>query len=60
MIEMNRTRKAPCFHASWLRIPFGSVPDTEIADRISTSYDTVRATLPRKVQATLAPRPGPT
>ena len=60
LIEMGRALKAPYFHASWVRIPFGSVPDTELTDRISTSYDTVRATLTRKVQAALAPRPGPT
>ena len=56
LIEMDRARKAPYFHASWVRIPFGHVPDDELKDRIGTAYDLIRATLTRKAQGQLAPR----
>jgi predicted DNA-binding protein (MmcQ/YjbR family) len=53
IIEMGRATRAPYFHASWLRIPFGLVPDDELRERITTSYGIIRAGLPKKLQATL-------
>ena len=57
LIDMGRAVRAPYFHASWVRIPFGLVPDDELADRIRISYGVIRATLTRKLQASLAPWP---
>ncbi len=53
VIEMGRATRAPYFHASWLRIPFGLVSDAELAERIATSYALIRASLPKKLQAGL-------
>jgi predicted DNA-binding protein (MmcQ/YjbR family) len=55
LIDLGRALKAPYFHASWVRIPFGSVEDAELVERIQTSYRLIRASLPKKLQATLAP-----
>lgn len=52
-IEMGLAIKAPYFHRSWVRIPWGHVPDAELRDRLQASYDHVRASLPKKVQAAL-------
>ena len=57
LIEIARARSAPYFHASWVRIPFGSVPENEMADRIRISCGVIRAGLTRKLQATLDPWP---
>ncbi len=48
--------KAPYFHQTWVLVPFKTAPDDEIAHRLGTSYDVIRASLPKKVQASLAPR----
>ena len=53
VIDMGRAVRAPYFHASWMLVPHGLVPDAELADRIATSYDLIRASLPKKVQAAL-------
>lgn len=55
LIEVGHALKAPYFHASWVRIPFGTVDDAELAERIAISYRIIRASLPKKLQATLAP-----
>jgi predicted DNA-binding protein (MmcQ/YjbR family) len=57
LIDMGRANRAPYLHASWVRIPFGLVPDEELADRIRISYGLIRKGLTRKVQATLEPWP---
>lgn len=57
LIDMGRAARAPYLHASWVRIPFGLVPDEELADRIRISYGLIRKGLTRKVQATLEPWP---
>jgi predicted DNA-binding protein (MmcQ/YjbR family) len=57
LIDMGRAFRAPYFHASWVRIPFGHVPDDEMADRIRISYGVIRASLTKKLQATLGPWP---
>ncbi|MEO1001401.1 MAG: MmcQ/YjbR family DNA-binding protein, partial [Pseudomonadota bacterium] len=53
LIEMGRAERAPYFHRSWVRIPWGLIAEDEMLDRLRTSYDIVRAKLPKKVQAEL-------
>ncbi|MEM9059645.1 MAG: MmcQ/YjbR family DNA-binding protein [Pseudomonadota bacterium] len=50
--------KAPYFHRSWIRLP-DEAPEDELRHRVVSSYDIVRSGLTKKLQATLAPRPGP-
>ncbi len=58
LIELGRAVKAPYFHRSWVRVDWDAVPEDELRDRIETSYGIVRASLTKKLQATLAPFPG--
>ncbi len=52
LIDAGVGRKAPYFHGSWIRIDMGG--DTEeLRHRIGVSYDIVRSSLTKKVQATL-------
>lgn len=53
LIEVGHAQKAPYFHASWVRLPWGLVPDAEMVERIGASYQVIRAGLPKKVQAAL-------
>jgi predicted DNA-binding protein (MmcQ/YjbR family) len=53
LIEMGHATRAPYFHASWVRVPWGLVPDDELRERLDASYWLIRATLPKKVQAAL-------
>lgn len=53
LIEAGRAVRAPYLHASWARIPFDRVPDEELQERIARSYALIRASLPKKLQATL-------
>lgn len=55
LIDIGRAEPAPYFHRSWVRLPWGRVPDEEMCDRLTTSYRAIRAGLPRKVQAVLGP-----
>jgi predicted DNA-binding protein (MmcQ/YjbR family) len=55
LIDLGRALRAPYFHASWVRLPWGSVPEAELRDRLTDSYRIIRAALPRKVQASLSP-----
>jgi predicted DNA-binding protein (MmcQ/YjbR family) len=55
LIEVGVGRRAPYFHRSWVRLPWGTDPD-EMRHRITASYDIVRASLTKKLQATLPPR----
>lgn len=57
LIDMGHALKAPYFHASWVRVPFGLVPDDELADRIWISYGVIRASLTKKARAALGPWP---
>ena len=57
LIEMGRAVRAPYFHRSWVNIPWTSVADEELTDRLTISYRIIRASLPKKVQAALAPAP---
>ena len=55
LIEMGRVERAPHFHRSWVRIPWGLVEDPELRERLTLSYRLIRGKLPKKVQATLGP-----
>ena len=57
LIEMGRAFAAPYFHKSWVRVAFGAVPEAELRDRLDISYRVIRASLTKKLQATLAPGP---
>lgn len=46
--------RAPYFHRSWIKLPWDA-PDEELHHRIAQSYRLVRASLPKKVRASLAP-----
>lgn len=48
--------KAPYFHKSWVLVPFETADPDEIAHRVHTAYDVIRASLPKKAQAALPPR----
>ncbi len=48
--------KAPYFHKSWLLLP-DDVETSELTHRVVASYDKIRGSLTKKLQATLAPRP---
>ena len=47
--------KAPYFHRSWLKLEW-DCPEEEMQHRLEVSYDTVRAGLTKKFQASLPPR----
>ncbi len=47
--------KAPYFHRSWVRLPFDADKE-EMRHRLAASYDLVRASLTKKLQATLPAR----
>ncbi|MEM7470192.1 MAG: MmcQ/YjbR family DNA-binding protein [Pseudomonadota bacterium] len=53
LIDMERAIKAPYFHRSWVRIPWGHVPDDELRERVETSYQLILSKLPKKVQNAL-------
>jgi predicted DNA-binding protein (MmcQ/YjbR family) len=55
LIEMERAIRAPYFHKSWVRLPWGLVDNDDMAGQILNSYKIIRAGLPRKLQATFAP-----
>lgn len=46
-------QKAAYFHKSWVLLPFGATSEEEFRHRLAVSYDTIRAKLPKKVQAAL-------
>ena len=54
LIDAGVGTKAPYFHRSWILLPF-DCPRDELQHRIGQSYKLVRGSLPKKVQATLAP-----
>lgn len=56
LIELGRAERAPYFHRSWVRIPLGArcaIERDELADRLSASYDLVKAGLPNKIRSQL-------
>jgi predicted DNA-binding protein (MmcQ/YjbR family) len=48
--------KAPYFHRSWILLPFEGLQEDELRHRLGVAYDTIRAGLPKRVQAELPPR----
>ena len=52
LIDAGVGRKAPYFHKSWIRLD-EDAPEDELRHRIQVSYDIVRGSLPKKVQAEL-------
>ncbi|WP_425099056.1 MmcQ/YjbR family DNA-binding protein [Tropicibacter sp. S64] len=50
LIDMGRALKAPYFHRSWVLLDWDAIPEDELRDRISTSYDLIFASLPKKTQ----------
>ncbi len=54
LIEAGVGIKAPYFHRSWINISW-DMDEAELAARLAASYRLIRATLPKKVQAALAP-----
>lgn len=55
LIDAGIAVKAPYFHRSWVRLPFDADLD-ELRHRLTASYDLVRGSLTKKLQATLPPR----
>ena len=55
LIDAGIGTKAPYFHRSWVRLPWETDAD-EMQHRLITSYDIVRASLTKKIQASLPPR----
>ncbi len=56
LIEAGAAVKAPYFHRSWVRIPWGTADESDLRHRLEQSYDIMRSGLTKKVQATLPPR----
>jgi len=56
LIEAGAARRAAYMHRSWVNVPF-EAPEDELRQRLVASYRLVRAALPRRVQAGLAPLP---
>lgn len=55
LIEAGVGTKARYFHRSWIRLPW-ECDTEEMRHRLNSSYDLVRASLTKKLQATLDPR----
>ena len=53
LISAGAAIKAKYFHRSWVRVPFDGADPAAMRTRIHTSYDLIRASLPKKLQATL-------
>ena len=54
--EVGVAIKAPYFHKSWVQLPLETTEEDELRHRLEQSYDLIRASLTKKVQATLSPR----
>ncbi|MEM1079030.1 MAG: MmcQ/YjbR family DNA-binding protein [Pseudomonadota bacterium] len=57
LIEARVAERAPYFHKSWVRLPDDAAPD-EVTHRVTTSYDLIRAKLPKSVRDGLPSRKG--
>lgn len=53
LIDMGQAIRAPYFHRSWVRLPWGICPTDEWRDRVMTSYRLIRAGLPKKLKTQL-------
>ena len=56
LIEIGRATRAPYFHKSWVRVDPESIDVAELTDRLATSYDLIRARLPKALRADLPAR----
>lgn len=56
LIAAGAAARAPYFHRSWVFLPWGT-PEAELAHRLAVAYRTIRAGLPKRVQAALGPGP---
>ena len=54
LIEAGVGIKAPYFHRSWINISW-DMEEAELRGRLAQSYRLIRATLPKKLQISLAP-----
>ena len=54
LIEAGVGVKAPYFHRSWINISW-DMEEEELRARLTASYQLIRASLPKKLQAALAP-----
>lgn len=54
LIEAGVGEKAKYFHRSWIHLP-DDCPEDELKHRLEQSYRIIRESLPKKVQAGLAP-----
>ncbi len=52
LIDAGAATKAPYFHRSWVLVPLDT-PVDELRHRLQTSYDIIRASLPKKTRDTL-------
>lgn len=55
VIAAGRGARAPYLHRSWVLLPWGVVPDSEVEERLRNSYALVRAGLTKTARAALAP-----
>ncbi len=53
LTEMGRAVRAPSFHRSWVRVPWGAVGEDEICEWLRISYRIIRAGPPKKLQVAL-------
>ena len=53
LIESGVAHKAPYCHASWAIVAYGDMPDDELRARLTASYNFMRKSLPKKIQAEL-------
>jgi predicted DNA-binding protein (MmcQ/YjbR family) len=56
LIDAGIAAKAPYFHRSWVRLPWGTTED-ELQHRLHISYKIVRKGLTKKAQAALPAMP---
>jgi predicted DNA-binding protein (MmcQ/YjbR family) len=56
LIEAGVGVKAPYFHRSWIDISW-DMEEEELRQRLAASYRLIRSSLPKKLQASLAPLP---
>ena len=53
LIDMGRALRARYLHRSWVRLPWGIVPEDGVCARTDHSYRIIRAGLPKAVRAGL-------
>lgn len=55
LIETGAAGKPAYFRGAWVRLDLDGLDPGEAAHRIAVSYDTIRASLPRRLRDALAP-----